>query len=262
MFSPSCYVFEPPNPIKKSYYRCDKIFHLDDLLELYKVYDTYAIVLISGKRTDIYSYSKNNINLIKKIKSDLPSQFKTGGSSAPRLGRIRDEKINLHIKQMSELMVKFLVKDNLFQHQGLILAGPAQLKDQIQTEQIFQQFFSPHLIQTITIAEITDQSINYVVSVVAAASKPVDSDAVEKFESILSDVQLIDLIVFGEADVLKELADGNLEELFVHADIIDSVGLTDLSIKTIVHIITNKQFAQKYGQLVGIKYYHTDIEEI
>ena len=76
MFS-ECHVFEPPNPVKQFYYKCDKIFHLDELAKLYIKHDTYAIVLVSGKRTDLYSYCENNTKLIKSMTVTLPNQFKT-----------------------------------------------------------------------------------------------------------------------------------------------------------------------------------------
>ncbi len=36
-------IFVPPNPVKQFYYRCDKKFHLDNLIKLYDHHDNYAL---------------------------------------------------------------------------------------------------------------------------------------------------------------------------------------------------------------------------
>jgi peptide subunit release factor 1 (eRF1) len=259
MFS-ELYVFEPPNPVNKFYYKCDKKFHLEDLLDLYVVYDTYAVLLISGKRTDLYTYSKNNTNLIKSLKLDLPNQHKTGGSSAPRFGRIRDEKINLYMKIICEILCNNLLKDGVFSHLGLIIAGPAQLKDQIQLENLFKIHFEKHLIATFTIPEINDQSINCVIELVEKKIfGTVDDQITKRFESMLSNPQMIDLFVFGTENVLEQFKSGLLSEIFIQKDYLD---LLEPNSKTIITYI-DEFFAKKYGITVGIRYYaEPDIVEI
>jgi len=258
MFS-ECYLFEPPNPVRKSYYKCDRKFHLDDLLDLYVVHDTYAIVLISGKRTDLYIHSKNNTQLIKSVKTELPNQHKTGGSSAPRFGRIRDEKINLYVKRISELMTILFTKDNLFCHLGLFLAGPSQLKDQLQSTPLFVQHFQKYLSKTITIPEITDQSVNYVIDSITNTNT--DTKLIEKFESMLANPDLIDLFVFGTTDVINCYLEGTLSEIFIDVDSIEIIE-SKSEIKTIINLIYDKTFIKKYGIAIGIKYYATDTDVI
>jgi len=216
------------------------------------MYDTYAIVLISGKRTDMYIHSSNNTQLIKSIQFELPSQHKTGGSSAARMGRVRDEKINLSIRKTTKTMVSLYVKENVFQHIGLVLAGPSLIKEKIQSEKIFVQHFAKYLLKTITIAEIEDNSIYHVISSIADVSS---DDATKKFETMLSDPEIVDLIVFGEFDVLNEYNVGNLAELFIDKDALDAITINP---KTILHVIQNSEFINKYGTLVGIKYFVID----
>lgn len=255
MFS-ECYSFEPPNPVPKFYYRCDKVFHLDDLLKLYVVHDTYAVVLISGRRTDLYSYSKNNTKLIKSIECYLPNQHKTGGSSAARFGRIRDEKIGLYIKNISELMFSKLVKDNVFQHLGLFLAGPADLKTQIQGDNMFQQHFHKHLLHVMTISEITDQSIISVSETISdiVYGKKANTQLLDRFETMIMDRSKIDLLVFGNNYVLEQLELGELEEIFINETSINLIEPYNLA-KIKINLITDDVFIKKYGEMVGLRYY-------
>jgi peptide subunit release factor 1 (eRF1) len=253
MFS-ECHVFEPPNKVNKFYYKCDKVFHLEDLLKLYVEHDTYAIVLISGKRTDIYSYSQNSTKFIKSIKVELPNQHKTGGSSAPRMGRIRDEKIGMYIKTASELLFKQLVKENIFQHLGLFVAGPGELKNQLQQDHLFVQHFQKHLLQVVTISEITERSVYDVIDVVSGSlyGDKVNTQILENFESLLLDDYKMNLLVFGIKEIFEQ--SDELEEIFIDEDslhLLDGIILGKVKV-TIMHDTT---FVKKYGAMVGIRYY-------
>jgi peptide chain release factor subunit 1 len=251
-----CYLFEPPNPVRKSHYKCDKRFHLEDLLDLYTVYDTYAIVLISGKRTDIYTYSKNHTQLIKTLKVDLPNQHKTGGQSAPRFGRIREEKIGLYIRRICEILFGCLVKHGQFHHLGLVLAGPAQLKDQIQNEIMFQTNFQKHLLMTMVIGEINDQSVSQVIQLMEEQIFGINhnSKTIKRFEQMLNDPQTLDLLVFGTTEVLEQFCLGSLAEIFIKEDSLDLLNPT-LSAKTKITSISDSSFVKKYGIAVGLRYY-------
>jgi peptide subunit release factor 1 (eRF1) len=254
-------MFEPENPVPKYYYRCDKVFHLEDLLNLYIKYDTYAVVLISGKRTDLYVYSKNNINLIKSIECTLPNQHKTGGSSAPRMGRIRDEKINLYVKNIAELMFLKFVKENVFMHLGLVLAGPGELKGEVQNHQMFVQHFQKHLLHIITIPEICDQSINLVKDIILGKNNK--NEVMEQFESLVENKDTIDLLVFGGEFVMEQLKLGMLEVLYIDENSMNLVEDFIIDSKTKVMVVEDGLFVRKYGHMVGVRYYVQEvIEEI
>jgi peptide subunit release factor 1 (eRF1) len=203
----------------------------------------------------MYVHSSNNTQLIKSLQFELPSQHKTGGSSAARMSRTRDEKINLCIRKIAEMMMSLFVRNNIFQHIGLIIAGPSTIKEKIQSEKIFLQHFSKYLLRTITIAEIEDTSIYHVLSHISDISTGLcDSDnIVLKFETMILDPEIIDLIIFGESNVLDEYNAGNLAELFIDKNIFGIINVSNP--KTIVHVIQNSEFINKYGSLVGIKYF-------
>jgi peptide subunit release factor 1 (eRF1) len=248
--------------VKRSLYRCDKTFQTDYLLDLYKTYDTYAIALISGKRTDFYTYSKNNIVFVQSMKSDLPNQHKTGGSSAPRFGRIRDEKISCHIKKVLETMVRIFCSDGIFDHIGLYIGGPAELKEKIKAESLFELYFSKHLIQTLTIGEINDQTINQVVKIIeqkGGHDSTMSDLYIKTFEELLSNPNTIDLIIFGTENVLGGIENNIVAEIYVVANH-EYLLSQDNLIKT--NIIHSNSFAQRYGELVGIKYFACDSSEI
>lgn len=261
IFSPSeCYLFSPPHPIKKFFYRCDRKFHLDDLIKLYEIHDDYAIVLISGKRTEFYLHNINQTKFLKAIDESLPNQHKTGGQSAQRFGRVRDEKITWYAKKIAENMVHYYVKNGQFGCKGLIIAGPAEMKDLVSEQDLFTQFFKKYLLKTLTISEITDQSIY---SVVQLSADVMTSDLEEKklidsFEEMIVNPDLLDKLIFGTKEVMTKFTSGHLEEIFVSNKYENKDLILKSNTKTKIHIIKSSSFTAKYDELVGIKYYVTN----
>ncbi len=141
-------------------------------------------------------------------------------------------------------MVKLLVKDNIFQHLGLYIAGPSELKKQIQDEQLFVQHFQKHLKQVFTISEIHEQSVYEVITKI----KP--NEHVDDFELILQTQS--DLLVFGP-EVFEQLEIGELQQLFIDND---SIHLLDpFNVDKLKIIVMDKAFKKKYD-IVGLRYYN------
>jgi peptide chain release factor subunit 1 len=258
IFSPSdCFLFSPPHPVKKFFYRCDRKFHLADLIKLYETYENYAIVLISGKHVEFYLYNTNQLKFLKSLDESLPNQHKTGGQSAVRFERIRDEKIGWYVKKIIDLMVQYYVREGKFIHKGLIIAGPAEMKEFIKEEEPFVKFFEKFLLRTITIAEITNQSIHQVIRLASdvLSSESDDKNLLGRFEQMIINPKTIDLFVFGVKEVELALNSGQLKELYVSNKYSQKEIILKTKFKTNIHIIKSNNFIMKYGEIVGIRYY-------
>lgn len=257
-----CVLISPPRPINKFIYKCDRKFHLDDLIKLYETYENYAVVLISGKRTEFYLYNINQTIFLKGYDIELPNQHKTGGSSAARFGRIRDEKINRYSKKILEFMVNFYVKNGKFDYRGLIIAGPAEIKNLVKEQELFVQFFNKYLLKILTINEITKTSIYQVISKSAEilTSESNEKNLIDKFEEILINPNSTDSIIFGTNEVLSEFKLGHLKEIFISNKYNKKEEILEINNKTKINIIKSTDFTKKYGELVGIKYFVNDYD--
>lgn len=258
----TCNVFIPTKPIKRSVYKCDKIFHVDYALELCETFDSYVVAFISGKISEFYLWSPNEIRFIKRIKVDLPNQHKTGGSSAARFGRIRDEKLLAYTKHLVDQLIQLFVPEGKFVHKGLFIAGSGEFKDRIQSEDKFKTFLSKHLIQTLTIPEISDQVIHetftMIESILVADEISATDNLIKCLEEDFCNPSRMDLYVFGE-EVWEYLSTGQLDMIYVCSECLESLAelITD---KIVVNVMDNS-FRIKYGELVGRKYYALDIIE-
>ncbi len=252
----SCTQIIPPNPIKKFIYKCDRRFYVDDIIKLYETYDDYAIVLASGKQTLLYTYNENNTTLVKSISETIPNQHKTGGQSAVRFSRIRDEIIGWYVKKIITEMVKHYTKDGIFYLKGLIIAGPAEIKKMISDDDTYTKIFSKNLLKIMTIDEINDQSITKVINSSRDVFK-ID-DTIKSIENLISNPSTIDLVVFGNGDVSKLLELGQLKELYIYQDYYDTIDFTKINDKTKIIKFGNQSMYKKYGQMIGVKYYSND----
>jgi peptide chain release factor subunit 1 len=234
---------------------------LDDLIKLYETYDNYAIVLVSGERTDFYLHNPNQTTLLKTIEESLPNHHNKGGQSAPRFGRIHEEKIDWYIKKIIEMMEHLYLEHGKFNHKGIVIAGPSEMKNMVKKHELFIKSFGANLLKVLTISEITDQSI---FQVVRLATDVLSNDADEKilldiFEATLTNPNKLDLIVFGTKEVMILFDAGQLKEIYVYEKYNGKEYILKSDSKTNVHVIRSSKFAQNYGDLVGILYYNDGV---
>ena len=235
---------------------------MDDLIKLYEIHEDYAIVLISGKRIEYYLYNTNCTKFLKGFEESLPNQFRKGGQSAQRLERIRDQKIGWYIKKITELMVQFYVADGQFKYKGLIIAGPAEMKQMVTDAELFIQYFEKNLLKTVTISEINDQSINQVIQMSSnvLSLKTEEQNLLANFEEKIMDPYHIDLFVFGNDQVLSDFHAGHLKELYLFDQSDYKDVILKANQKTTIHIIKSTVFVSKYGGMIGVKYYYSKLD--
>jgi len=107
----------------------------------------------SGNHTDIKLINKKNIRLQKKQKK--------GGQSAQRIGRIRQEKEYSYIKNAAELAVNTYLKNNKTEYiiKGLLIGGPAEIKQKIVSNSTFKQYFDKKIIKIVSTQKIVENTV-------------------------------------------------------------------------------------------------------
>lgn len=117
-------IFEPPKPVTKDVYLCDKKFHIESFLKLYKDDICYGLVYIRGDKYEMYKINGTLVEKLSYKKVELPKNHNNGGQSQGRMSRIRDEKIHNYIQITLEECIKQysndVAKNNI---KLLILAG-------------------------------------------------------------------------------------------------------------------------------------------
>uniref|UniRef100_A0A6G6AC06 Eukaryotic peptide chain release translation termination factor 1 n=1 Tax=Borely moumouvirus TaxID=2712067 RepID=A0A6G6AC06_9VIRU len=225
---------------------------------MYDTYDDHAILLVSGKKTLFYLHNNNNTKLLKTINEVLPNQHKTGGQSAVRFERIRNEKIQVYVKKIIEYMIQYYTCNGKFKYTNIIIAGPAEIKNMIIEHDIFCSVFKKNLSKTLTIPEINDNSIYKIIEIcgdIFDSKINNENNSLEYFENIIQNPEKINLLVFGDDQVENYYFCGKLKEIYICHEYINIKQILDYNTKTKINIIKSQNFTNKYGNLVGIKYY-------
>ena len=127
------YAFEPFRPINTSLYLCDNKFHTEALAELLQDDSTFGFVVMDGSGTLFGTVSGSSRNVLHRFTVDLPKKHGRGGQSALRFARLRLEKRYNYVRKVCELCVQFFVESEKVNVAGIVLAGSAELKDELYT---------------------------------------------------------------------------------------------------------------------------------
>jgi peptide chain release factor subunit 1 len=82
----------------------------------------------------------------------LPKKHGRGGQSAMRFARIREEKRHNYIRKVAELATQHFITDDKANVQGLVIAGSASLKMDLQNSDLFDKRLSVIVLASLDIA--------------------------------------------------------------------------------------------------------------
>lgn len=119
---------EPPVPLKTRIYRCDQVFQLDILKSMLESTEVYALIVMDRREATLGLLRGTSIEEIYNLTSGVPGKFKTGGQSAARFSRIRENMAKEFYRRISEVCnAEFLGKKEL---KGILVGGPGLTKQE------------------------------------------------------------------------------------------------------------------------------------
>lgn len=129
----NCQVFwlEPPEPVPLKLYRCEQRFVTAPLEEMGSHETVYALVAIDKSEATVGLLVGSTIKVLKSMHSSVPGKFKTGGQSAQRFERIREnEAVNFYNRVAEVMIAEFTYMNEL---KGIIIGGPGTTKNNFAT---------------------------------------------------------------------------------------------------------------------------------
>ena len=118
---------EPFKPINTSLYRCDNVFHTDELKSLLVDNDKFGFLIMDGSGSLFGMLQGNTKTIINQFKVDLPKKHGRGGQSANRFARIRTERRHNYLRKVGEALTAAFITNDVPNVKGLILAGSAEI---------------------------------------------------------------------------------------------------------------------------------------
>jgi len=209
--------FEPFKPINTSLYLCDNKFHTEALGELLEDDDKFGFIVMDGNGTLFGTLCGNTRNVMHKFSVDLPKKHGRGGQSALRFARLRLEKRRNYVRKVAEMSTQMFIEADRPNVSGLVLAGSAAFKVDLNNSAIFDPRLKKIVIKTVDVSYGGENGFNQAIELSAEALQNVKYVAETKLISSYFDeiAQDTGKYCFGVNDTLKALEMSAVKTLIV-----------------------------------------------
>lgn len=130
---------EPFRPINLFTYKCQNTFHTEPLHSLLEDDEKFGFIIMDGNGTLFGTLQGNNKEVLQRMSVQLPKKHGRGGQSAMRFARQRVEKRDAYLSKICELSVHHFITDDKPNVKGLVLAGAASFKNELNGSEKFDK---------------------------------------------------------------------------------------------------------------------------
>ncbi|KAK3047127.1 translation termination factor eRF1 [Extremus antarcticus] len=209
--------FEPFKPINTSLYLCDNKFHTEALSELLESDQKFGFIIMDGNGALFGTLSGNTRDVVHKFSVDLPKKHGRGGQSALRFARLREEKRHNYVRKVAELAVQNFISNDKVNVVGLILAGSADFKNDLNQSDMFDQRLVAKVIKIVDVSYGGENGFNQAIELSSETLSNVkfiqEKKLINKYFDEIS--QDSGKVCYGIDDTLKALEAGAAETLIV-----------------------------------------------
>ncbi|KAJ5584075.1 uncharacterized protein N7459_003875, partial [Penicillium hispanicum] len=213
--------FEPFKPINTSLYLCDNKFHTEALSELLESDQKFGFIIMDGNGSLFGTLSGNTREILQRLSVDLPKKHGRGGQSALRFARLREEKRHNYVRKIAELAVQNYITNDKVNVAGLVLAGSADFKNDLNQSDMFDQRLQAKVIKVVDVSYGGENGFNQAIELAAETLSNVKFIQEKKligkyFEEISQDTGKV---CYGVEDTLKAMELGAAEILIVYENL-------------------------------------------
>ncbi|KAK5073613.1 translation termination factor eRF1 [Lithohypha guttulata] len=213
--------FEPFKPINTSLYLCDNKFHTEALSELLESDQKFGFIIMDGNGALFGTLSGNTREVVHKFSVDLPKKHGRGGQSALRFARLREEKRHNYVRKVAELAVQNFITNDKVNVAGIILAGSADFKNDLNQSDMFDNRLQAKVIKVVDVSYGGENGFNQAIELASETLSNVkfiqEKKLINKyFEEISQDSGKV---CYSVEDTLKALELGACETLIVYENL-------------------------------------------
>jgi peptide chain release factor subunit 1 len=129
--------FQPYKPADRSLYKCDNKFHTESLESQLKIDEKFGFIVLGGGGALFATLCGTTREILHSFAVELPKKHGRGGQSALRFARLRLEKRHNYLRKVAELATKLFIENERPNVVGLILAGFADFKNDLNASDLF-----------------------------------------------------------------------------------------------------------------------------
>jgi len=205
----------PPIALKTRAYRCDQTFVIDPLKEMMQVKEVYGLLVIDRKEATLGVLEGNNIKVLRKMTSGVPSKVRAGGQSSQRFARITEGAAKEFYRRVADAMKEMFF--DMPKLKGIIIGGPMPTKDDFLDE---GQLVTKLREMVIGMKDIGDSDENGLHQLVGASKDLLAQQSIikeqkifEKFFEMLG--KNPGMVAYKKEDVMRALEYSAVEKLIV-----------------------------------------------
>ena len=208
---------EPFKPVSQAKYVCDNKFHVDELYKMLESDDKYGFIVMDGNGTLFGTLAGNTREILQRFSVELPKKHGRGGQSALRFARLRLEKRRNYVRKVAELTTAHFITNDRPNVAGLILAGSAEFKNDLNGSDLFDQRLKPVVMKLVDVAYGGENGFNQAIELsqdVLGNVKFLKEKRLidEFFDHIAKDTNMY---CFGMDDTIRALEMGAMKTLIV-----------------------------------------------
>ena len=187
------------------------------LSELLEADDKFGFIVMDGQGTLFGLLSGNTRTVLHKFTVDLPKKHGRGGQSAMRFARLREEKRHNYVRKVAEVAVQNFITNDKVNVKGLVLAGSADFKTDLNKSELFDPRLAAKVIKIVDISYGGENGFNQAIELSAETLSNVKFVQEKKlldayFDEISQDTGKF---CYGVDDTIKALDLGSIEILIV-----------------------------------------------
>ncbi len=209
------YALEPPEEIHVYFYRCDNRFHTEPLLEILREKETYGILVIDSNDSVVATLRGRRMEVLKEYHSGLGGKHKTGGQSARRFERIREQELNEYFKRVGAHVSNIFAE--VSDLRGLIIGGPGPTKYDFADGEYLNYVLKEKIIGVVDTSYVGANGVEEVVikspEILRGVRYSDEKRAVQRFLYEIG--HETGLGVYGETEVRRYLAQGIVDTLLL-----------------------------------------------
>jgi peptide chain release factor subunit 1 len=191
------------------------------LSELLESDQKFGFIIMDGNGALFGTLSGNTREVVQKFSVDLPKKHGRGGQSALRFARLREEKRHNYVRKVAELAVQNFITNDKVNVAGLILAGSADFKNDLNQSDMFDQRLQAKVIKVVDVSYGGENGFNQAIELASETLSNVKFIQEKKlinsyFDEISQDTGKV---CYGIEDTLKALELGACETLIVYENL-------------------------------------------
>lgn len=203
--------FEPFKPINLSIYYCDSKFYLDDLKKQLLITEPpFGFIVVDGSGALYATLQGNAKDILNKFTVELPKKHNKGGQSSVRFARLREQKRHNYLRKVCQVAVQTFITENKCNVTGLVLAGSADFKNDLNKTDMFDPRLQTKVINIVDVSYGFENGLNQAIE---KSSEALLNVKFMKEKALVSEffdhVALGDnMVIYGIQDTMKLVESG------------------------------------------------------